>query len=69
MTKDNVVDFLTLGQSFRNKTLLEAAVLKCSQEIWFVDAEVAALMWKLVEETGRAHDVRKTIRDATRIRR
>ena len=35
----------------------------------FVDAELAALMWKLVEETGRAHDVRKTIRDATRIRR
>jgi hypothetical protein len=42
MTKDNAVEFLKLGQSFRNKTFLEAAVLKCSQEIWFMDAEAAA---------------------------
>lgn len=35
----------------------------------FVDADLATLMWDLVEETGRALDVRKTIRDATRIRR
>ena len=42
MTKENVVEFLKLGQSFRNKSLLEAAVLKCSQEIWFMDVESAS---------------------------
>jgi len=42
MTKDNVVEFIRLGRTFQNKTLLDAAVLKCSQEIWFMDVEIAA---------------------------
>lgn len=42
MTKENVVEFLKLGKSFQNKSLLEAAVLKCSQEIWFMDVESAS---------------------------
>ena len=42
MTKSNIVEFLKLGQSFQNKSLLEAAVLKCSQEIWFMDVESAS---------------------------
>jgi len=41
MTKDTVVDFLKLGQCFQNKTLLENAVLKCSQEIWNIDVALA----------------------------
>lgn len=41
MTKRNVVEFLKLGQTFQNKALLEAAVLKCSQEIWSMDVESA----------------------------
>jgi len=42
MTRTNIVEFLKLGQNFQNKTLLEAAVLKCSQEIWFMDVEQAS---------------------------
>jgi len=42
MTKENIVDFLKLGRSFTNKALLEAAVLKCSQVILFMDIESAS---------------------------
>jgi len=42
MTKDNVVGFIKLGQSFQNETLLAAAILKCSEEIWFMNFESAS---------------------------
>ena len=42
MTKRNIVEFLKLGQTFQNKSLLDAAVLKCSQEIWSMDVESAS---------------------------
>ena len=42
MSKSNIVEFLKLGQSFQNKVLLEASVLKCSQEIWAMDVESAS---------------------------
>ena len=42
MTKDNVFEFIKLGQSFQNKILLEAAMLKCSQEVWSIDVDLAA---------------------------
>ena len=42
MTKDNIAEFLEVGRNFKNKTLLEAAVLKCSQEIRFMDVEMVA---------------------------
>lgn len=72
MTKTNIVEFLKLGQNFQNKTLLEAAVLKCAQEIWFMDVEQAsnidpALLLRILviatsmsqNQDSRNHDSRK----------
>jgi hypothetical protein len=42
MTKDNIVGFLKLGESFQNKTLMNAAILKCSEEICFMNFESAS---------------------------
>ena len=42
MNKDNIFEFIKLGQSFQNNTLLKAAVLKCSKVIWSIDVELAA---------------------------
>eukprot|EP00535_Pseudo-nitzschia_heimii_P009742 CAMPEP_0197192720 /NCGR_PEP_ID=MMETSP1423-20130617/25589_1 /TAXON_ID=476441 /ORGANISM="Pseudo-nitzschia heimii, Strain UNC1101" /LENGTH=1160 /DNA_ID=CAMNT_0042645669 /DNA_START=57 /DNA_END=3539 /DNA_ORIENTATION=+ len=42
MTKDYLNDFFEVGRNFKNKTLLEAAFVKCSQEIWSMDDETVA---------------------------
>ena len=42
MTKENIVEFIKLGQSFKNEILLEAAILRFSEEIWSIDIETAA---------------------------
>jgi hypothetical protein len=42
MTKGNVVDFLTIAESFRDKTLLQAAVGRCAEEMRSMDQETAA---------------------------
>lgn len=42
MTKENIFEFIKLGQSFKNEILLEAAILRFSEEIWSIDIETAA---------------------------
>jgi hypothetical protein len=42
MTKDNVTEFIRLGQSFKDESLYNAAVVKCSQSIWSMDTKTSA---------------------------
>lgn len=42
MTKDNIVDFLAIGESFRDKRLLCAALDKCSEELQSMDKTTAS---------------------------
>lgn len=39
MNRENVIDFLTVAESFRNKTLLLAAVERCADEVGSMDIE------------------------------
>jgi hypothetical protein len=42
MSKENVVDYITLAQSLRDKTLLQAAVDKCAEEMRSMNQATAA---------------------------
>ena len=42
MTKDNIIHFITLGRGFCDKTLLEAAIGKCAEELRSIDQTVSA---------------------------
>lgn len=42
MTKDNVTEFIRLGQSFKDESLYNAAVVKCSQSVWSMDTKTSA---------------------------
>lgn len=42
MTKDNIIDFLAIGESFRDKMLLCAALDRCVEELYSMDETTAS---------------------------
>jgi hypothetical protein len=42
MNKENIYEFIKLGKSFRDTTLLDAAIQKFAEDIWTIDVKMGA---------------------------
>jgi hypothetical protein len=42
MNKENIYEFIKLGKSFRDRTLLDAAIQKFAEDIWSIDVKMGA---------------------------